>query len=77
MPREPQSKRRKVSDESRSLPKIISRIYDMLQVEPEADLTGLDEVLRCVFLRYGRYGYMLLTALETAFLNSMSLNSVT
>ncbi len=48
-PSEPQSKRRKVTEEPRSLLRVISAIYDIFRIEPEADLTALDDVLQYVF----------------------------
>ena len=70
VPSEPQSKRRKVSDESRSLPSIIARLYDVLKVEPKADLSGLDDELQYENPR--NYGCIPLTTLETDSQPSMS-----
>lgn len=72
-PSEPRSKRRKVSDESRSLPQVTSRIYDILRMEPKADLAGLGDALWCVLLP--SRGCLVLTVLATAFLSFMSANN--
>ncbi|RYP77529.1 hypothetical protein DL771_001102 [Monosporascus sp. 5C6A] len=44
-PNEPQLKRRKVAEELKSLSRITSNIYAILQIEPKEGLAGLDGVL--------------------------------
>lgn len=72
-PSEPQSKRRKVSEESRSLRQVTSRIYNMLQIEPKEDLLGLGDELWYALLPV--HSRIMLTILAIASLHSLNMNS--